>query len=316
MKKVVHRKYGGVLLLALMGLVLCIASLSSQKAFAREFADRANITLYYRVRFETLGESPKGSYYIDLFDTYTAEITQLALAHPALFVESLSIIKHWEPALDAFVNGRGSEVTITEADVQGVLAYLEHLAGQAGPELRSVIETERSALPLETLAGMTMDQAWGYLNTDPRFPVPGIARNRLPVAPDVSMNPAAWVLPEAPQLALDFDPDVWELVLWDNGVANSWELKHRSLYDCVVTVPRVLADPYSYFDVSTKTLGELPYEVRSSRVSELTLYLVYRPLSLPSGSGDFQFILYPGYVDTQACIDQADVLLGLVQVSP
>lgn len=246
-------------------------------------------------------------YYIDLFDRYTSEITQLALNHPGLFVQSLSILKAWEPKLDAFVNGRGEHVIITEEDVKGVQTYLDHLTELASPELRSVIDTERSILPLEKTVGMNMNQAWSYLSQDPRFPA--VPEMWVYPYPNSSSNPVSWQIPQAPHFALNFDPNIWELVLWNNGIAASWELRHLSLYECVVTVPRVLADPYSYFDVTTRTLGELSYDVRSARFSEFTFYAIYKPLVSPE-SGEFMFIIYPGYVDTHACIDQSEALLA------
>jgi hypothetical protein len=316
MKKVVHRKSGWVIIIVLLGIFLCILPLSNRKAFAREIADRVNITLYYRVRFEILAQSPKGLHYIDLFDRYTGEITQLAINHPSFFVDSLSIIQAWEPALDAFVNGRGEETIITDEAVKGVLAYLDQLSGLASPELKAVIEQERAIVPLEPVTGMTMNQAWVYLNQDPRFASPNSSETAHVDTTATSSSTVLWTIPEAPPLTMEFDPGAWELVSWSNGIATSWELRHRSLYDCVVTVPGVLTDPYSFLEIRGKTLIELPYEVRTSGISELTLYSIYTPLYISPAQIAFSFILYPGYVDTQACIDQTDVLLGNIHLSP
>lgn len=320
----IGRKYVRVIIIAFISIFICAVPLSNQKVMAREIVRNIDLALLWRVRFEVLGQSPKGLNYIHLFDTYGKEITQILIDHPSMAVESISVLKTWQSNLDAFVNGYGDDVIITDKQIQLVSTYLDHLTQWVSPDLKFVIDMERSITPLETTAGMTMNQAWVYLNQDVRFPQSSGASYIVPVlSPEpVSSNLAHWTLPEYPLYSIDFEQDVWEFSLWNNGVAVSWELVNHSLSDCVVTIPKSLSDPYSEFDIENKALGDFQYESRASGYSDLIFYVVYKPLdiSIMAPDSDFEqkellFIVFPGYVDGITCINQSEALLGGLHLS-
>lgn len=323
----VGRKYLRVAIIAALSMFLCIVPLSSKKVMAwtlREAAKSINLTLFYRVRFDVLGQSPKGRNYISLFDVYGREITQIIRDHPSMVIESVSVLIEWQPNLESLVNGSGENVTITDKQVQDVTAYLNHIAQWASPELKSVIDLERSITPLETTIGMTMNQAWDYLNLDPRFTKPSddsYMDSFLPPEP-ISDNLVHWTLPQYPLSSIDFEEDVWEFLQWNNGVADLWELRHRSVPDCVVTIPGQLSDPFSVLGVDKKILGNFEYESRLAGRPDVILYIVYKPLNLSvmPVNGNFDqkellFIVYPGYVDSMTCINQSEALLGSLHLS-
>jgi hypothetical protein len=321
MKRVMSRKYVRVVIIVFVVILLCAIPFAGPRLTVLAL-ERLDIVLFYRVRFEVLGQSPKGQYYIKLFDTYTREITQTIINRPSLDIESLNVLIAWQPDLDALVNGHGGDVIITKEQIQEVSAYLDDLSQWASPELKSTINTERSITPLERTAGMTMDQAWVYLNQDPRFPqIPEVSAKANMLPPEqVSIHLANLVLPDYSPYSIDFNPDVWEYSSWNNGVAVSWEFRNRSLPTCVMTIPKLLSDPYSPFKVANKTLGNYYYESRAVVISSMTLYVVYKALNIPVGlendpNQEPSFIVYPGYEDSAPCISQSEALLSNIHLS-
>lgn len=323
MKRTAGRKYVRAIIIAFFSVSICTI-LATGRSVVTAALGKIDIILFYRVRFEVLAQSPKGQYYINLYDTYTGEVVQILINHPTLAIETDNVLMTWQPNLDAFVNGRGDEAVITDEQVRAVFRYLDHLAQWASPELKSAINTERSVLSYEKTVGMTMNQGWVYFNQDARFPPASDPLSTVSVSPpkQISNHLATWTLPEYPRYSIDFDPDVWELLSWNNGLAASWEFANYSVPGCVVTIPRAISDPYTGYRVENKFLGNYQYESRASDIGKLTLYVLYKPLNLPavdsSGSPDQKdmfFIVYPGYEDGIGCIAQSEDLLGNLRLS-
>ncbi|MFN3491271.1 MAG: hypothetical protein ACK40V_03530 [Anaerolineales bacterium] len=63
-----------------------------------------------------------------------------------------------------FYNGEGDSVTVTEEQVQGLQTFLEALIQYGDEDLQSVISAELEKHPLESLIGVTMDEAWSHIN--------------------------------------------------------------------------------------------------------------------------------------------------------
>ncbi len=327
MKKAIHRKWTIAIAVVLAGVLFCTSPFASQQLVGLAL-EKLDITLFYRVRFEILGQSPKGAYYTKLFDTYTREITQTIINNPSLNIESMNVLLLWQPNLDALVNGRGNDVVITEKQANAVTTYLDYLSKLVSPQLRSVIVEEQANTPLEKTVGMTMNQAWVYLNQDPRFPSASSASSGITVSPPkfISAHLANLMLPGYSPYSMDFDPSVWDFSSWDNGVAVSWEFVNRSVSDCVVTAPRYTYDPYSapMTHVENKTLGNFYYESRTVIVPRwgFTMYAIYKALNIPIGNSDSDveqkepiFIVYPGYSDGTECIAQSETLLSNIHLS-
>ncbi len=323
MKRIVGRHRVNVVIIVFLSIIVCALPLTGKKVMASALHE-FDLALFYRVRFEILGQSPKGQHYISLFDAHTREITQIIIDRPSIAVESLSVLMAWQPNLDALVNGHGDKAIITDEQVQAVSAYLDHLSRWASPELKSVIATERLMPPLAKTPGMSMNQAWVYLNLDARFPRTPDASNKVPVFPpeQISAHLENWTLPLNPLYSIIYDPNVWEFSSWDNGVGPSWEFTNHSLPDCVVTQPVSLSDPYSRFDIVSKPLGEYQYESRTPIYPGFTFYVVYKPLDIPAiapssnpEQKELFFIVYPEYENTASCIAQGEALLGNIHLS-
>ena len=125
------------------------------------------VRLLERVRDEVLTTTPQGQRYIELFDLHGREITDLMLTDEALRDQGILTVEAFVPALQAFVNGHGNEVIVTADQVGIVLALLEELSAASGTELAQDIASELARRPLEPIVGMTMDEAWVYLNNLP-----------------------------------------------------------------------------------------------------------------------------------------------------
>lgn len=319
MKKTTRRRFPKIITLLALGFLMYIGVSSNQTRIVKAIAHNFDIVLFWRVRFELLGQSPKGKHYIDLFDTHARQITDILIEHRSpLFVDSLSLLNMWTPNLKALVNGNGDGVKITDEQVAAVVAYLDKISQWANPELKSTIATEMSITPLEMTVGLTMNQAWVYLNQDPRFPVQADLPDISVSKPEpVSADRFHWVVPEFPVYSIDFENTVWDFLTWDNGVSLSWEFANRSVPDCVVTTPKTLSDPYSRFLVEPKTLGDFQYYSRLSGDPDLIFYIVYGQFDASStGSNQLPqgllFIIYPGYGDSANCIAQSEALISNV----
>lgn len=319
MKNTNRRRFPKIVTILSLGLLMCIGVLSNPEMIAKAIARNFDIVLFWRVRFELLGQSPKGHHYIDLFDQHGREITDILFAHRSpLLLDSLSLLNLWTPNLNALVNGNGDDVKITDDQVTAVVTYLDKISQWANPELKSTIATEMSITPLEMTVGLTMNQAWVYLNQDPRFPVQADLPDISVSKPEpVSADRFHWVVPEFPVYSIDFENTVWDFLTWDNGVSLSWEFANRSVPDCVVTTPKTLSDPYSQFLVEPKTLGDFQYYSRLSGDPDLVFYIVYGQIDAPSTGSDqlpqgLLFIIYPGYRDSYNCIAQSEALISNV----
>ena len=121
--------------------------------------------LLYRVQDELLSTTDAGQHYINLFYENTVEITTILYNNPDLDDHGLDVIDDLTPNLEALLDGRGDTVAITAGQVGRAQAFLDEFLPYASPKLRQAISDERRRRPLENMVGMTMDQAWAYLNS-------------------------------------------------------------------------------------------------------------------------------------------------------
>lgn len=319
MKNTNRRRFPKIVTILSLGLLMCIGVLSNPEMIAKAIARNFDIVLFWRVRFELLGQSPKGHHYIDLFDQHGREITDILFAHRSpLLLDSLSLLNLWTPNLNALVNGNGDDVKITDAQVNAVLTYLDKISQWASPELKTTIVTEMSITPLEMTVGLTMDQAWIFLNQDPRYPVPSdLSSASVSQLESIDIDRFHWAVQEFPNYSIDFENTVWDFLSWHNGVSHSWEFVNRSVPDCVVTMPKTLSDPYSRYIVESKVLGDFQYYSRLSGDPDLIFYILYEQFDATSAGNDqlsqgLMFIIYPGYVDSENCIAQSETLISNV----
>ncbi len=120
--------------------------------------------LLYRVRDELLNTSAEGRRYIDVYYAHSAEIAEIMLAYPKLDEQGLNVIDAFTPNLQSLLDGQGNSAVITAEQTQQAQAFLDALLPYASSALRQTIMDERARRPLETTVGMTMSEAWDYLN--------------------------------------------------------------------------------------------------------------------------------------------------------
>ncbi|MBS1252447.1 MAG: Bacillolysin [Anaerolineales bacterium] len=141
----------------------CAASLTlnDRSLFSdMKFAIRATTTLY-RARDELLSATPAGQRYIDLYYAHTGQISRLLAKDPRLRAEAARTLRAIVPGLAALLDGNGDKVIVTPEMIQQLQALLDRLAA-ADPAgaLAKTIAGERSRIELESLAGLTFEEAW------------------------------------------------------------------------------------------------------------------------------------------------------------
>jgi hypothetical protein len=142
-----------------------IPSDSSSRSFVQAASDASELaTLLYRVRDEVMNQSAEGQRLTDLFYAYAPNLAQVFIAEPALYDEGVLIIKSFVPGLQAMLDETGDAVLITENQVTNMQAFLDELAELGDPDLQSIIQAELARRPLQSMIGMTMNDAWVYLN--------------------------------------------------------------------------------------------------------------------------------------------------------
>jgi hypothetical protein len=308
MKQLLSKKYGK----SRVGVFAAIFLIFSPFAFViipqAVAQGTVSLVLFYRVRFEILGQSPKGEHYIQLFDTHTREITLILRDNPSMISESLSVLHQWQSNLDAMVNGRGDEVTISEEHVKSVMDYLDEIVKYTGPELKRTIEEELSITPLEATVGMTMNEAWRYLNNDSRF-IPLLA-----TFPAYSPMPGRLVSPLYNRVyTLDYNNELWNFLSLENGISNSWELVNFAMPDCALATPRSVFNPYLSLDITSKELRNIEYNVQTANTKVGILYVLYQPTGYFDDivqANQIFFIIYPGMIDPSKCIEQSESVLA------
>jgi len=143
-----------------------VSSLGRGVAFAINNFDRISeqATLLYRVRDEILNTSAEGQRYTDLYYTHSPEIASIMDTHTELAEQGLDVIDFLTPNLQALVDNQGGSAVISSAEIQQAQGFLNALSSYASSDLQEAILAEVNKTPLEELEGMTMDQAWAYLN--------------------------------------------------------------------------------------------------------------------------------------------------------
>ncbi|GAB4416465.1 MAG: hypothetical protein Kow002_02260 [Anaerolineales bacterium] len=121
-------------------------------------------TLLYRVRDEILSQTPEGQRLRAQYYESIPQIVEVLMADRALSEQSYATMQLFVPGLQALVDGNGDSVVITSEQVAGLQSFLDTLIEQGAPELREVITSELEHRPLSPMIGMTMNEAWEYLN--------------------------------------------------------------------------------------------------------------------------------------------------------
>jgi hypothetical protein len=160
------KRYAPVLMTMLVaGLIIVFALFSNQVKPARaSFGYDHVLDVWQRVWNEILQYTPAGQYYEVLVLKHGEEVQTLTSNDPVHLIRLWQVAEQFTPGLEAFLDGRGETVQITEEQIHALQAELEWLASVGSKSMQADIETELQRFPLEQLVGMNMDDALDYLN--------------------------------------------------------------------------------------------------------------------------------------------------------
>lgn len=162
------------------------------------------LNIYLRVETEILQKTAAGQYYDSLFWKHVNEVNQIMSAHPEHQEELMRATFMFVPELEALLNGDGNKAYVSSDHVKSLKAELDWFASMGSPALQEDIQKEQQRLPLDHFIGMTMNEAWDYINS--RW-TPDMVIEQ-PLVPDLVVQPTS--VPELvvqptsiPQLVVD-----------------------------------------------------------------------------------------------------------------
>jgi hypothetical protein len=130
------------------------------------FTDMHMFAVMLRVESEIMQKTPAGQYYDSLFWKHSEELMQLIEANPGRYEELVRVNRLFVPGLEALLDGKGDEVRVTSEQVEGLKVQLDWFYSRGGPALQEDIQTEWQRLPLDHFVGMTMNEAWDFINSN------------------------------------------------------------------------------------------------------------------------------------------------------
>ena len=150
----------GLIALLVLAIVACgLAGVSAPGVLG--FAQ--TLDLLYQVE-DLMAQTTEGQRLIELYYRFSPNLADAILPDPVLTEEGLAVVELFVPGLEALVEGRGSEVTITRAQVDAVETFLDRVSAVADSDLQQVIADERARRPLQAMVELTIDQAWVRVN--------------------------------------------------------------------------------------------------------------------------------------------------------
>lgn len=103
--------------------------------------------------------TPTGYAFVDTYLRHDHEIMSIVVSDPALLQHSYRALHNFLPGLTALVNGRGAEVTLTQAMIDQALTGWQAVAAQASPALAAEIHSRLTTTNnLQSYVGLTFDQ--------------------------------------------------------------------------------------------------------------------------------------------------------------
>lgn len=151
---------------------LCLSKLELPEFSAAQEGEEIDLPLIYDVRDRVLKPTVEGRRYVEMYYTANPEILVKTFTDETLRAEALAGVQIWQDPLRSLVDGDGSAV-ITQAQVDALQAYLDHLSAVASPQLQQVIASELARLgPLDDYVGMTIQEAKRLAIGDPALFLP------------------------------------------------------------------------------------------------------------------------------------------------
>jgi hypothetical protein len=121
--------------------------------------------LFARVEREIMMPTNYGNYYRDLFYKHTEELTRIYAADPELRGDMYMLMNLYTPHIEAVLDGRGDEVSITKDQVEQLETFFLAIAAVSNEALRLDIERELGRTPLEDFIGLNMDETLLYIES-------------------------------------------------------------------------------------------------------------------------------------------------------
>lgn len=168
MLKINNQRRRVVLLTIFIVVVACIllSFLFSVKKVRALFDGAHAVYVMYRVESEIMLPSPAGRYYRALFWRNNDELMRIQSNYPENNDVLWDVTVAYIPAMEALVDGKGDTVTISAEQVDALEAELNWLASVSETDLRQDIQREQARFPLQIFAGMTVQEAWDYINAN------------------------------------------------------------------------------------------------------------------------------------------------------
>ena len=151
-----------VFIILLVSLTALLMQFDSVQA---TFNNMHAVTVLIRVESEIMRKTPAGQYYESLLWKHNEEIGQISVSNPENNEELMRVLRLFIPGLETLVNGKGDTVHITSEQMEGLKAQLEWFAVRGSPTLQEDIQKEQQRLPLDHFVGMTMNEAWDFINS-------------------------------------------------------------------------------------------------------------------------------------------------------
>ncbi|MBI9051850.1 MAG: hypothetical protein JEZ00_20710 [Anaerolineaceae bacterium] len=154
---------GTFLLTIILGLgLLFIAKPDMVKAV---LSFRHVVSLFARVNIEIMLPTAYGRYYNDLYWENFDELWQIARENQEVRENINSLMALYIPHIEATLDGRGDEVTITQSQVDQLQALFDELMALSNGELHNDIARELERTPLQDFVGMSMNETLAHIES-------------------------------------------------------------------------------------------------------------------------------------------------------
>jgi hypothetical protein len=122
-------------------------------------------TFYELHHFELTEQqaSAQWDFYTRLFDGYSPTLSSLVAENPSLAWMSHETLQQWTPAVGSLSDGTGDSFIISPDMVNNANDLIDELKETADPDLAAIIQREQDLIDVESMAGLTMDEAWDEL---------------------------------------------------------------------------------------------------------------------------------------------------------
>ena len=129
------------------------------------FTNMHMFTVMLRVEAEIMQKTPAGRHYDSLFWKHSRELANLIETTPGKTEELIEGNRLFIPGFEALLDGNGETVHITSEQVETLKAQLDWFYSKGSPALQEDMQRELQRLSLDHFVGMTMTEAWDYINS-------------------------------------------------------------------------------------------------------------------------------------------------------